>query len=151
MRSLFSNPRHESERRSRPRAGRLTQYALYIALASFLWGAFKYIEPTVFPVVKDFTITSAEPAPGNRIKISGTFKKVRDCEFSGVIGYSGDQYVSITFSAAPDARVVSRIMRKQTFGPWLLVPKVSHLELYARHNCSTGEVVTKVFDGAIVL
>ena len=66
------------------------------------------------------------------------------------IGHSGSQFVSIAFAALPNAQVPSRLTGRQTYGPWILVPEVSNLKLYSRHQCATGEVVTNNFDGTIV-
>jgi len=131
--------------------GRFTRYALYVAIASAAWAGFKQFEPRVFPVVTGFEITSAQSDAGGRLRISGTFDKVRPCEFVEVLGYSGSQFVSIAFAALPDAQVPSRLTGRQTYGPWVLAPEINQLELYSRHICATGQVVTKLFNGAIAL
>jgi len=155
MRSILSSPDYGENRRKLhrrcPDMGRFTRYALYIAIASALWAGFKRFEPVLFPVVTGFEITSAQSESGGKLRISGTFDKVRPCEFLEVIGYSGSQFVSIAFSALPNAQIPSRLTGRQTYGPWVLVPEVDQLELYSRHKCATGQVVTKLFNGAIVL
>ena len=150
MRALFSKA-YECENRRRPNMGKFTRYALYVAIVSALWAGFKKFEPAVFPVVKGFEITSAKNEAGGKLRISGAFDKVRPCEFVEVIGYSGSQFVSIAFAGLPGAQVPSRLTGRQTYGPWVLVPEVNQLELYSRHKCATGQVVTKLFNGAIVL
>jgi len=155
MRSILSGPDYGENRRKLqrrcPNMGRFTRYALYVAIASAAWAGFKRIEPSIFPVVKGFEITSAQSEAGGRLRISGTFDKVRPCDFVELIGYSGSQFVSIAFAALPNAQVPSRLTGRQTYGPWILVPEVNQLELYSRHKCATGHVVTKLFNGAIVL
>ena len=131
--------------------GKFTRYALCVAIASAAWAGFKRIEPSIFPVVTGFEITSTQSEDGGKLLISGTFNKVRSCEFMGVIAYSGSQFVSITFAAAQGSQTASRLTGRQTYGPWTLVPEVNQIELYSRHKCATGQVVTKLFDGAIVL
>lgn len=130
--------------------GRMTRYAFFFVIMCGLWVWFKIAEPQFFPVVTDFTITEAV-AYGENVAIEGHFNKVRDCTFVDVVGYSGEKYVAVIFYEHPDAPVVSRITGVQTYGPWLIVPKVPQLTLYAHHICATGMVTTKLFDGALVL
>ena len=136
-----------NDRRCLPPLGRWTRYALYFAILCGVWVSFKQVEPTLFPVVKDFQITHTAQEGGG-VLISGTFRKVRGCEPVEVLGYSGNKYVAVVFPRYP---IVTRLQREQTFGPWKLVPKVSHLDLYARHICYTGSVTTKIFSGVLVL
>jgi len=154
MRSILSGPYCGENRRKLhrrlPKIGKVTQCALLVAITTSLWIGFKRIEPIIFPVVIGFEITSAQSEAGKRLRISGTFDKVRSCEFLELIGYSGSQFVSIAFAALPNAQVASRLTGRQTYGPWILAPKVSNLKLYSRHQCATGEVVTNIFDGTIV-
>jgi hypothetical protein len=131
--------------------GQYTRYALYVAILSGAWLSFKYTEPTVFPVVTEFSIEEVQDVADNTLRIKGSFNKVRDCRFIEVIGYSGDINVAVVFERFTKTPTVSRLVREQKYGPWLLIPKVSELELYSRHSCVTGEVLTKLFDGAIVL
>ena len=138
------------DRSARPPLGKKTTWALYFMLACGFWLTFKQFEPTLWPVVEDFQITSAVDH-GDRVIIYGEFNKTRDCTFIDVVGYSGKQYVSVSFGLNPDAPVTSRLVREQTYGPWILVPKVPQLELYSRHICATGTVTTKLFSGALVL
>lgn len=148
MRSFFRGPEHGPERRICPRMGRFTRYALYVAVLSGIWGALKHLEPAVWPVIDEFEITHARAVGSDQIEISGTFNKARDCELVTVLGYSDKTLIHVKFNG--DA-IVSRIPRLQYYGPWKLSPKASQVELYARHRCTTGEVLTKLFDGAIVL
>lgn len=138
------------DRRGIPPMGKYTTWALYFAVACVFWWGFKEVEPEVFPVVKDFTITEVRPA-GDNIHIYGSFNKVRDCTFVDVVGYSGKKMVTVIFDKYPGAPVVSRIVKEQTFGPWLIVPRVHQLDLYAHHICATGMVTTHLFSGALVL
>lgn len=127
--------------------GRWTRRALYFAILCGFWLTFKQLEPRLFPVVKNFTIETAVDNLSS-VSIYGRFDKVRDCEFIGVIAYSGNTHISVVFPPYP---VVSRLPREQTYGPWMLIPKTSHLELYSHHRCTTGIVRTKMFEGALVL
>lgn len=140
---------HDRDRRSGPPLGKFTRYALFFAIGCAVWLSFKKIEPAIFPVIEDFKIVVAKDL-GDKVAISGTMDKVRDCEFIEVVGYSGEEHVAVVFNKYPGAPVVSRLVRKQTYGPWLLIPKVPEIELYAHHICSTGKVTTKLFQGAIV-
>jgi hypothetical protein len=154
MKSILSGPDYVENRRKlhrrSPKIGKVTQCALLLAITTSLWIGFKRIEPIIFPVVIGFEITSAQSEAGKRLRISGTFDKVRQCKFIEVLGYSDNKFVSIAFAALPGAQVPSRLLGVQTYGPWLLAPEVSNLKLYSRHQCATGEVVTNIFDGTIV-
>jgi hypothetical protein len=129
-----------------PPLGRRTKGALYFAMVCGFWLSFKQIEASVFPVVTEFEILHAVDN-GDTISISGEFNKVRDCRFVDLQGYSGGIYVQVIFPRYP---TVSRLPRHQTFGPWVLSPKTVQLDLYSRHICATGTVVTRVFSGALV-
>lgn len=138
------------DRRGAPPLGKKTVYALYFAIACGFWITFKQFEPAMFPVIKDFTITRVIDS-GDSLVIYGEFDKVRDCTFIGVVGYSNEEHVAVVFSKHPRAPVVTRLVRHQTYGPWVLVPKVPQIELYSHHICATGSVTTKMFSGALVL
>ena len=127
--------------------GKLTRYALYLALIATVWSIFKQVEPTVAPVVTDFKITKAKTVNGRQLAISGTMDKRRDCEFISVLAYSGDKFLVVEFR---NASVKSRLTGEQSYGPWLITPETSQLKLYSRHICTTGRVLTVLFDGAIV-
>lgn len=140
------------DRRRLAPLGRKTVYALIFALACSAWLLFKAVEATAFPVIEDFEITRATDM-GNKVAIHGTFNKVRSCDLVDVVAYSGDRFINVEMSGHPNVRGLppTRLVRRQTFGPWLLVPKVPRLELHARHTCITGVVTTRLFSGAIVL
>ena len=146
IRSLFKPKHYRAERRRCPLMDRYTKYALYVAIFCGLWLSFKYVEPAVFPVVKDFKILNVENYGEDSLLIEGKMNKVRACEFIEVVGYSDEKFIKIEYIGA-----VTRLARKQTYGPWLLTPKVNQLELYSRHLCFTGEVVTPLFNGAVAL
>jgi len=131
--------------------GRYTHYALYVALATGTWLGFKTIEPGVFPVISQFTIAQAIPGGDGTVRISGSFYKARDCHLIDIVGYSGETYVNVIYREHPYAPSASRLPRLQTYGPWTLVPQVPHLEIHARHLCTTGTVTTRLFSGALVL
>jgi len=135
------------DRRKCPPMGKLTRYALYLALIATVWSIFKQVEPTVAPVVTDFKITKAKTVNGRQLAISGTMDKRRDCEFISVLAYSGDKFLVVEFR---NASVKSRLTGEQSYGPWLITPETSQLKLYSRHICTTGRVLTVLFDGAIV-
>ena len=147
MRSLLRA--FHKDRRKCPPMGKLTRYALYLALISTVWFIFKQVEPTVAPVVTDFKITKAKTVNERQLTISGTMNKRRDCDFISVLAYSGDKFLAIEFESA-SVTDTTRLTGKQLYGPWLITPETSQLKLYARHICVTGRVLTTLFDGAIV-
>jgi len=132
-----------------PPLGKYTCWALYFAIACGFWLTFKAVEPAMFPVVKDFEITEAREV-GGVLEIRGSFEKVRGCDFREIVGYSGGTFVRVSVSAFPGEPMVNRLVRKQTYGPWRLLPPVTRLELYSRHTCLTGTVTTPLFSGALV-
>ena len=134
-----------------PPMSKPTVIAFCIAVVCGFWLLFKAVEPEWLPVVEDFQIVEAEVVEPNTVSIRGTLKKVRSCEFVEIVGYSGNQFVVVIFAEYAGAETKTRIERKQTYGPWRLVPKVPHIELFATHQCFTGRVTTKLFEGAIVL
>jgi len=140
---------HDRDRRSGPPLGTKTKWALYFAVICAVWIGFKTIEPHVFPVIKDFTITKAIHV-GENVAISGELNKVRACRILDIVGYSGKQYITVIYQDYPEALISNRLVRSQTYGPWILIPNVPEVELYAQHLCTTGVVTTKLFQGAIV-
>lgn len=130
--------------------GAMTRRAFYVALACGFWLTFKQFEPAIFPVVEDFVVEKAE-REGDNVRLYGSFNKVRDCEFIDLVAYSGKNHIAVVYGKHPQAPRVSRIVREQTYGPWLLIPYYPKIEIYAHHGCSTGVVTTKLFSGAIVL
>jgi len=119
---------------------------LYISLLTWGWFCYKQVEDAINPVVKNFTIEQViQEDEGTRI--AGSMNKVRDCNFDEIVAYSDDRLVDIKFV---DVRnVVSRVEGTQAWGWWLVIPPVDSLKLYARHTCSTGRVLTKLYDGEI--
>jgi len=147
-RSLF---KHKIERRHYSAMDKYTKCALYVAIFSVLWLSFKYVEPTVFPVVKDFKILDVENYGEDSLLISGELNITRSCQRVEILGYSGKEFIKIEYINFDKSPAINRLVREQTYGPWLLTPKVNKLELYSIHKCFTGTVVTKLFDGVIVL
>ena len=92
----------------------LTFYILTTLIAGRLEGRF-------FPVVINTLATEIEPVGTNRIRISGVFDKVRDCEFEGLefylVGPGGSR--SAVDYQFEDVSVV-RHSGRERFGPWLL-------------------------------
>ena len=124
----------------------MVQAVLYISLITWGWFGYKQVEGVINPVVKNFSIEQViQEDEGTRI--AGSMNKVRDCNFDEIVAYSDDRLVDIKFV---DVRnVVSRVEGTQAWGWWLVIPPVDSLKLYARHTCSTGRVLTKLYDGEI--
>lgn len=141
---LIRSNKHHKNLKCSP-IDKYTKCALYVAILCGIFLGFRAVEPVVFPVVKNFTIVNVYEQGTNGLLISGTLDKVRDCEFISVVGYSGKEFIKV------DSLPGSRLVRLQAYGPWLLAPKVDTLELYMKHSCFTGTVLTKLFDGAVVL
>lgn len=119
-----------------------------LGIAAFVWAwvAFKAMEPSIYPVVSDFTIDEVKIEDSQQ-RIMGMMTKNRDCTFVEVIAYSGDHLVSLGFTETPVP--VSRVEGRQAWGWWLITPPVKTVTLYSRHECATGEVTTKLWEGSL--
>lgn len=123
------------------------QWSLSIAVAVWLTVWLKTAEPELFPVIEDFKIEQVEQLDIGT-SIEGTMFKARGCEFKEVVAYSGKYLVNVEFSET--TKIVSRIEGQQAWGVWILTPPVKELTLYARHQCVTGTVQTKLFEGLLL-
>lgn len=128
-----------------------------ITLSFLLWGAwvFKKIEPYAWPVVVDFEIKEVVQNPDGAGRgstlIAGSLTKKRDCQFIETIAVSGNILASIQYqeTAYNSSGVVSRPVGHYDWGWWAIIPSIQELTLYSRHMCSTGEVLTKLYDGRL--
>lgn len=123
---------------------------LILTVVILTWGyaGFKEVEPTLFPVVESFIITDVEQAEEGT-SIAGFMNKVRDCKFEQLVAYSGDRLIDIEFGDIRSNIGVSRVEGHQAWGWWMLIPPTDNLRLYARHSCTTGMVLTKLYEGDI--
>lgn len=123
-----------------------------LSLAGLFWGwnIFKEVETYVWPVVSDFQIDEVQHEKG-RTLLGGQLSKSRACEFLDLIAVSGSRIVSIEFqeTAYNSTGVVSRPVGFYDWGFWAVIPRVSQLTLYSEHQCSTGLVTTKLWDGEL--
>jgi len=125
-------------------------YVLLITLCTWFFYLFKQVEPAVYPVVSDFNITDVRLVDGHK-EIAGYLVKDRDCEFKGLTGYSESGALVVIDFGREEAATASRIAieGKQAWGWWVIMPPVDYLILYSRHSCSTGTVVTKIYEGEV--
>ena len=120
---------------------------LWIAGAVWGWNLFKYLEPSLFPVVTGFVIEEVQKVDGQQ-QIAGRMYKQRNCDFTEVVAYNGKgDLVDIEFLDVK--QVVSRVEGVQGWGWWAIIPAVNKLALYSNHNCATGKVTTKLFEGVL--
>jgi len=124
-----------------------------VIVALFIWSiaGLKQLEPIIYPVVSDFSITEVKYEKDHTL-IAGRLTKERDCTFKEVIAISHDAIVSIEFqeTAYHSTGVVSRPVGQYDWGWWSVMPRVSELTLYSRHECDTGKVLTKLYDGELI-
>lgn len=120
---------------------------LYLAAAVWGWNLFKIAEPSILPVVSGFAITEVDTSNPASVGIRGIVTKTRDCRFIQLAAYSGKDLVNVHFTETQ--RLTTRVPGAQSFGWWIITPSVSHITLYADHECSTGSVRTKIFSGLI--
>lgn len=123
------------------------KYALI--MASVVWSivGFKHYEATLFPVIEQFSVLEVEQTQEGT-QLSGEMLKVRSCDFKEVVAYSGRHLVDVRFTET--TKIVSRLEGYQAWGVWMIVPPVKELTLYVRHQCATGTVTTKLFDGLLL-
>ncbi len=134
-------------------------------LSLFLSLTYQQYETTINPIVEDFTIDSAAEGDGSLI-LSGTMRKVRDCEWLGVSAMARGE--SDTLEPARivflDPKTTTRPTGKQTWGPWSMVIAGGYegkdVEIVARHQChfawqTTSHLITfaasRSDDGSIVV
>lgn len=107
------------------------------------------IEPVLFPVVKDFNLTSTERAD-QTITIYGNFYKDRDCEFIGTgaklyVQNAKPTHVAIKFKDNKLDSTSERNVGFQEFGPWVLTlpenNKRGVVQLTHTHQCHIGWAV----------
>lgn len=125
----------------------LTRFGLYLAIIFWSAWGFKKIEPVILPVVEDFTITSST-YDDDSVHIAGDMRKVRDCRFVEVVGYSNQHLVNVRFTET--INTVSRVQGAQAWGVWEITPPVKQLKLFALHDCWSGKVTTKLYEGELV-
>lgn len=103
----------------------------------------KDVESTLFPVVDDFQITSAQPIDGG-IQIKGAMTKVRQCTFKDLMVYVKTDGQKLPVAANyefndPATKLETRAVISQAWGPWtIFIPgeyELADFEFYARHNC----------------
>jgi len=121
-------------------------FILLLTLATWAWVGFKKIEPVIWPVVEPIKIDVVEYVDG-AVRIRGKLDKVRDCEFKQLVAYSNDFLLHTRFTET--AEPVNRVPGVQYFGWWVFTPPVDVITIYSRHECSTGTVVTKIYEGAL--
>ena len=116
---------------------------LNIIIAILLLTVLRGAEDIVFPVVKNFHLTSIERVD-NYIVMQGYMHKVRDCRYVGVsaegITPSGRVDLPLRFlesNAVNDN--TTRPQGTQSWGPWRMViptvPNISTVVLYSVHSC----------------
>ena len=128
-------------------APRHIYYGLAIGAALWGWNLFKYVEPKLFPVVTGFVIEEVKLENGEQ-RIAGQMFKERNCDFVELVAYNGEgDLVDIKFLDVKN--VVSRVEGAQGWGWWAVIPAVRKLTLYSNHNCATGKVTTKLFEGVL--
>lgn len=126
---------------------RTVSLVLAVTILFWLWAGFKRVESMVMPVVNDFEIVEVVHK-GNEVLVHGTMNKVRECVFIEVVAYRDGKLVAVDFRDNNDI-IVTRVEGVQYWGWWALIPDVDYIEIYSRHHCSTGTVITKLFEGDI--
>ena len=93
----------------------------------------QWIEHEYQPVIADFQVNEIIHAEDGSIAISGSMRKVRNCEMVGLYAFSGARTLLIGFE---DGQVGSRPLGVQSWGPWRLRPDTgAPLRIYSSHRC----------------
>lgn len=112
-------------------------------VALVLFSTIRYIDGSIWPVVRDFTVTSRGTQEGNLV-ISGYMVKIRDCRFIAVEAevLSTDngkaEYASIKFLDNASGDNYTSPKGSQKWGNWIIYhsPNAVEVKLYARHDCN---------------
>ncbi len=104
----------------------------------FISGTIGRIEGHFFPVIDNFSV-NVKQFGQYESSITGSFRKIRDCEFEDIKWYIKlNDYKSRTQMVMKDEQTV-RHAGEQFFGPWLIssksniVKNYSYVEVF--HNC----------------
>lgn len=132
--------------------GWVTASVLVATTAYWMFQVFKTVEGQYFPVVTDFAIEHTT-FNDDSVMLSGTMVKVRDCAFISVVAYdvstTPHRKLVVKFQGETKADESSRVVGAQQWNEWILKPKSKNLEIFSRHQCATGEVLTRLFSGSI--
>lgn len=125
-----------------------------ILVSYWAFETFKAFEPDIFPVVSNFDIKHHEQLEDS-LYISGTMIKNRECKFEGLTVYDKAvkpmkpmKLLDVTFIDTPK-NVYDRLEGYQSWGIWKIDPFTKNILITAKHTCSTGEVKTTLYEGAI--
>ena len=121
-------------------------YVLLITVLTWILVGLKKLEPIIYPVITDFVVEETKLI-NDHLFVRGAMVKNRQCDFKDVIAYSEGSIVSLEFTETKSD--ISRIKGIQNWGWWKVYPPVKNIVVYARHSCSTGTVVTKLFEGKV--
>lgn len=115
-------------------------FGIFLVIAILpLW---KKLEPRMFPIVEQFTVSQVVPVKGG-IAAQGTMKKVRECQFKSLAIYGkapGDKTPKLLdYSFEAEASTKSRIEGHQAWGPWMIYIEGASegwtISMYAYHEC----------------
>ena len=118
----------------------LYTYQFGMAMAVLIVAGF--MEPLYFPVVRDWTVTKIERV-GDAVILSGYMKKVRNCEFVGVVAQDdAHRRLPLKYLDNPIDDTATRPVGAQNWGPWQVVIQdvsgVAKISMSATHSCHVG-------------
>lgn len=106
------------------------------------------VEGAIFPVIKDAKITSIEAVNDHTSLISGSFEKLRRCQFAEMKLIFRDKATGaetaseVIFRTRPQARAVG----PQSFDEWevrVAEDQLQNSAFYTQHECLTSWLVLK--------
>ena len=109
-----------------------------MALTPAIFALGPWTERTLFPVVRDTTISDETPGAGG-VSFNVRFRKVRDCTFIGLVWYDGPQRMNVEFepetTSPPAPR--TRPSGQQVAGPWRMpgLDALKGTRAYVMHRC----------------
>ncbi len=119
-----------------------------LALTPAVFGSGPWVESHFFPVVRDTRITQPYDNDDG-ISFFVAFRKVRQCEFLGLVWYEHGTRLVVDFEPHADQAPRSRPVGEQFTGPWLVrgLQNLKKSQAFAYHRCHPLWVTISRFYG----
>ncbi len=107
-----------------------------LALTPAMFGIGPWLESRLFPVVRETRISDTYDSDDG-ISFFVAFRKVRQCEFLGLVWYEHGMRLVVDFEPYSDQAPRSRPTGEQFTGPWLVrgLQRLKNSSAYAYHRC----------------
>lgn len=107
-----------------------------LALTPAMFEVGPWIESKAFPVVRGTQVLNAEQTPRG-ISFYVRFRKVRGCEYLGLVWYEGPARLMVEFEPGAEDLPRTRPPGQQFTGPWLVqgLTDIAQSRAYLYHRC----------------